>query len=522
MGHRPARRLGVSLDSADYIIVQAVDAHGDNTLDGNRTHTNWPALPRAVRIETQVTEVWPPPAAGGPEAGGHVYISDTLSQFRNTPILFRRPLGDAVRCQTVDHQANIEALVELRITNTDQSTSTNATCGGMQVYFRSLDPDSGTLWDTTPGLAGDDNVDTSVGEGRGTLAPQVSAAAANQSGDFPARTAAVATTTLTFTDHQAGDNYVVEASTCDLAVTEPPWVASGVLDAWKLIWYERDRMFKEGSFLSAAAAAGATTVTVEAADPAWVGRTAAVFDPDWQDINDTHLVTNVAGNTVTLDPPLTHNCRADGVGALGIIRTVGDSRCDALETMLLPRSFGPGEAFVEWRERPAPEHDSGLYPYFPVADVEAPWPPYFRYAGEPNTVHFIDGHHCTAAGYEGRVGLAGGFEVMMFQYASGDEAMTLDRTQLAEQLVHEFGHMFGLADFNFDGGGGHPDHLNHASTDGCIMLYTIAGAPFNPTYPHTTGSASALFGGPTSPPAEPVDLILVAGRAEPLPGAPGG
>ena len=54
-------------------------------------------------------------------------------------------------------------------------------------------------------------------------------AAANQSGDFPARTAAVATTTLTFTDHQAGDNYVVEASTCSLPVTRPRSVASVAL-----------------------------------------------------------------------------------------------------------------------------------------------------------------------------------------------------------------------------------------------------------------------------------------------------
>jgi len=528
----PTTPTTIQLDPLDgsphYIIVQGIDAHGDNTTDGNRTHTNWPALPRAVRIDTGVTEVWP-------RESGRVYISDSDPQpqrrYAGVPVLFTYFEGNPRRCQTVDHQANIEALVELTVTNSDQSTSTSATCGGVQVYFRSLDPDSNTLWDqSSEGVDNpntDDNVDKSVGEGRGTVAPEVSVAAANQSGGDPPTNRAVAATTLTFTDHQAGDNYVVEASTCTLPVTRPPWVASGVLDAWKLIYYERDSMPTYGRLLTQPASAGDTVIHVASVVSAWLHDLAVVFDPEHQGISDTHRIIWVseANGTLTLETPLVHDYQAGGVGAVGILTTVAPHLCQAVYPGGLGDAFAAGgdgrpRAFVEWRPHPG-EHGVGLYPTSLFRGFDDDLLPYFHYRGQPNVAHLIDGL-CFSPDYDPYVdgtGMTRGRQVIMMQYASDGERQ-INQTQLAEMLVHECGHLFGLTDFV----AGHPDHANHLRNDGCVMLYASGTA--TPLHPNDGLNAIAQFGGPVpavgepADPTQPVDLRDgVAGRPEPLPGA---
>jgi len=533
------RPTTIQLDPLDgsphYIIVQAVDAHGDNALDGNRTHTNWPALPRAARIDTRVTEVWPrPQSTTNPNTTGHVYVSDTLAQFPEAPLLFRRPAGTPVRCQTADRQATIEALVELTVVDSDptnDATSTSATCGGMQVYFRSRDPDSNTLWDqSSEGVDNpdtDDNVDKTVGEGRGTVAPEVSVAAADQSGGDPPTNRAVATTTLTFTDHQAGDNYVVDASTCQMPATAAQ-ASSGVLTAWKLIYYERDRMPTYGRLLTQPASAGDTVIHVANVVSAWLHDLAVVFDPEHQDASDTHRIIWVSevNGTLTLETPLVHDYQAGGVGAVGILTTVAPHLCQAVYPGGLGDAFtvggdGRSRAFVEWRPHPG-EHGVGLYPTSLFRGFDDDLLPYFHYRGQPNVAHLIDGL-CFAPDFGTHAdgtGMAVGRQVIMMQYLSDGERQ-INQTQLAEMLVHECGHLFGLTDL----ARGHPDHANHLRNDGCVMLYASdAGTPL---HPNDGLNGIAQFGGPVpavgepADPTQPVDLRDgIAGRGEPLPGAP--
>ena len=529
----PTTPTTIQLDPLDgsphYIIVQGIDAHGDNTTDGNRTHTNWPALPRAVRIDTGVTEVWP-------RESGRVYISDSDPQpqrrYAGVPVLFTYFEGNPRRCQTVDHQANIEALVELTVTNSDQSTSTSATCGGVQVYFRSLDPDSNTLWDQlTDGVDNpntDDNVDKSVGGGRGTVAPEVSVAAANQSGGDPPTNRAVATTTLAFTDHQAGDNYVVEASTCKVDATPTPWVASGVLTAWKLIYYERDSMFREGSLLATSAAAGESHIHLTTVQADWVGCQVVVFDAAFQTAeapDQTHSVTSVdtGANTLTVSPALVHPYDV-ATGAVGIVRATGPRYYETIDTSLLASAFasdagGQPRAFVDWRPHPG-EVARGAFPRVLFNGFAPEYAGYFRRAGQANTVHLIDGW-CVAPGNPNadRSGLSLGREVIVLRCLS-DGTTEFDHRWWPEVLVHECGHLFLLTDLL----SGHPAHENHLRSDGCVMLYRPPGEA-GITNNLTNGVAE--FGGPVPAIGEPADATQpvdlrngIAGCADPVPGAP--
>ena len=489
--------LALELDPLDghpyYLLVYARDDHGDLTVDGDRDHKDRAAQARAVRLTYQVTDVYP-------EDDGRVYISDTLQLYDDVPFLFE----DGRRCQTEDREATIQVLVTVSaeddIPGNDEQTM-NLHCGGATVHFTAEDPDSRTLWDPNGDEQGDDNDGDP-----GAVDPAAVVAepkTVRHGGEDVAR--ALAETTLTVTNRNSGDNYLVEASPYDGPVEGYSPVPSGTLEAWKLIYYERDRAYKTGAVLAEPAVQGQFWVTpLGGTEPFHGGQEVRLFDSSC-DQDPPHLY-HVAGCT-TETVQLVENLRRGYPAFDGGIVVVADGFCEAIDTACLEAAFGAGEGFAAFQAYPG--EAAGVYPTYDLSENwRAEMRGYFDHKTDANVVHLIDGayHHNQASGETSPDPTD---EVMVFEQNTDPVGWTEPELcpRRSEVLVHELGHVFGMGDLPpVPPWPEHPNHANHAQTDGCMMLYP-------PTTDWTNGIA--LFGGPV-----PVDNVVdlresVAGHTEP-------
>lgn len=116
---------------------------------------------------------------------------------------------------------------------------------------------------------------------------------------------------LRITEELAGDNYIVEVS-CDEDFSAP--MPTAPLVAWRRVYVEIDRMFKQGSLLARDASPGDTTLgLLEDAAAAGIdpGDRVAIFD-NQGGVTLLRTVTAVSGADITIDPPLTESFEAGG------------------------------------------------------------------------------------------------------------------------------------------------------------------------------------------------------------------
>jgi len=503
--------LALDMDPLDgcpyYLLVFARDDHGDDTMDGDRDHKDRVAQCRAVRLTYQVPDVYP-------KDDGRVYISDTLGRFDGVPTLFEQintgtpenPVWVQRRCQTANREAKVQALVtvsaEDAIPGNDEQTM-NLHCGGAEVHFAPQDPDSHTLWD--PDENGGDN-----DGGAGTVDPAGVVAepkTLRHGGQDVVR--ALAETTLTITNQFSGDNYFVEASPYDGPVEGLTPAHSSTLEAWKLIYYERDRMPLWGDSLDGTAPQGQTFVKVMT-DASWfnVGDEVMVFDGQHHDVNSQaqrHHIKEIDLQQRVLtfedNEPLQYTYQGYPVGGVAVPARGYHS---AIDTALLGGAFGDGEGFVDFQ--PYPGEQPGIVPLQRFAGFGEGIRPYFDHR-EPNVLHLIDGK-CWQDGRRA----VGDSDPEQLEAIVFDEIAPPGAWQ-REALVHEVGHLFDMPDYLQ----GHVDHANHANTDGCVMVYD--NDTRHPLHPNGPGNGIALFGGVVvdPPEGEPKDLRdEVAGHEDPL------
>jgi len=541
-----------------YVIISATDDHAELPMpDGEREHSNRPAQPRGVMLVYTVDTVYP-------NTDGPIYMSDHIGSYRpsevpaeyglpagyvhdvgyaDSPLLlgeWQDEDGGPRHCQPVlegapgAHGANtrnkawIEASTVLDCVDTvegNDATTMGQRCGGCSVYFTLQDPDSRTLWDGN-GAGGDDNV------GGAPMIDPDSAVSAPVT--FPvAGDVALASTVLQFPD-QGGDNYQVAGSPYDPAhYTDPAPTLSGTLEAWRLVYYERDSMPAQCAVVVEFTANN--VITVDDPNPGYpfqvgVGTPIVVFDATYDDLADGALHYHVgslravalpwgAGIEITLQTGETlHH-------PFSIVRRAGvcvdpNSRQTSIDTSLLEDAFarhgagGPYQAFTAWAPHPG-QPARGMVlggDWSPDGDGWGVFNAYFDAVDHPNTVQFVDGYSNSApAGEYGRTNVDTQKQIVLY----ADIPAPFD-----EGTVHECGHVFALPDYPSGGyfWGGHEDHEDNDSSDGCVMIYNLP-PPYPPNYVpavHVNNMTNhlALFGGVAGTPGQPIDL------SNPTPGLP--
>jgi hypothetical protein len=337
------------------------------------------------------------------------------------------------------------------------------------------------------------------------------------------QTIAVAETTLTFTDQHSGDNYTVEASPYDqpLPAGEPdPKQTSGTLTAWKLIYYERDRMPNP----AASEAVGGFGedpvkghyVTIIRASEFSPKCNVMLFDGLHHLEDDENLyykVTWVETMRVYLNRAPQYTFSTGDDAELVNLDHAEPFLDTAIDTTLVPLAFGVLRAFVAWKAYPLdadhpndPEEPGVCALLDPFDGTDPHWDivrMFFDHEEKGNVAHFMDAYNAVRhpMGWTSRDHR----DVLIFlQHATTDSTRR-------ETLVHECGHVFEMKHATE----GHPRHHNmfHPDPppdgDGCVMIKTEP-CRNDPTNNH------AYFGG-TKEEDNYEDLRdRVAGHADPV------
>lgn len=209
------------------------------------------------------------------------------------------------------------------------------------IYFDLEDPPDTSLYGTP---AQNDNLG-----GPGCISPGCVPASSATTGPD-----GTATPTLTITDRYSGDNYRVRAR---LSAGGPLIAKTGIITAWKRIFVETDRMFREpGSDLSADAPEGSTTIPVRDSSSFLPGQEVWIFDADNQD-PETNSVVDVQPSVLFLAFPTLRTYRqvasayvgrpADGFFEADLSRISQTYDNPFVEIAPLPSGSGP----VPWKDR---------------------------------------------------------------------------------------------------------------------------------------------------------------------------
>jgi len=334
---------------------------------------------------------------------------------------------------------------------------------------------------------------------------------------------------------------------------------SGILEAWRQIYYEEDRVPNEGAIITADAAQGQNVVWVSD-DRGPLARTegwqypfdvahgvevflfdAAAHDPWARDpatgrvlrdpvshepvASRRYVVDEVQdlGDTLrlTLTEPLDRTYSPGGTGhwQAGIAISSKGYRT-AVDAALLSQCYGQlgggpaqREAFVLFSGHPlwgGDQHGVFLAQRFGgwSSDHEA----YFDGRAEPNVVCMVHGGEDFDPSHTGEN------DTTWLRFIIESQS-TLVPHDLAEFTAHEAGHLFALTDYTGTPQG-HTAHRNWADTDGCTMVYDYPDpVPPPPGYKspnRVRGDGIALLGGLLQPPAEPMDLLWIAGQPDRL------
>jgi len=505
-----AQTKNLELDPLDgypyYLVVYSKDDHGGLAGAEDRQHEDRPALPRSVKLVYAVTQMWP-------NQDGRVYISDHWpvpgERYSDVPLL-----NDATKCQSADHQALARARATLSAIDTipsNDATTMNLNTGGVWVYFHGLDPDSGVLWDPN-GDQGNDNDDDTR-----SMSPGYAVAVPSGAPTDPA----LAESTLTFTDHAAGSNYRVSGTPFEDPHTEAAYTSK--LEAWKIVYYELDKMPGLCSAVIEAGDAGDSTIAVARALDLYAmpGVSVVIFDTQHHDLGDAAVAYEVAWvegpiegpNTLHLTVPLRYPVNGGTVahpdGAvmradswfyegidLGKMAEGYDTQCVRFaqlpETLL--HAAGPGYGIV-------PKYSGDWFP--PLQ--------YFDHPDIPNVIELI-GARWGGSGAPGLYGLTIASERRTLVCRQrGDPPADCTPLQLQGTLVHEVGHIFGQHDFQFN----HPGHRNYVPNDGCVMIYGVP--PPHDDWNDSPVLEPELFGGEAGSGSAYQDLREIAIYPDPLP-----
>jgi hypothetical protein len=440
---------------------------------------------------------------------GRVWLSDALGTIWGSTPALA---GDGAHCQSQGGQARVQATTRLSsvdVIEGNNGTTMNRPCGGVTVHFTTVDPDSRTLWDATPDDTGSDN--SSPTPPTLTQAAVVSVPATVTQGGNPV-TLALAQTDLVFAGSWSGDNHAVRASVYSTTVTGVEPVESGTLEVWKLIYYERDRMHAAGSRLEAAVAATDTVLEVEDGG-------------QFQD-HDLVVIFDAQHHHPVATPPAT----PDTV-TVEVTQVVGNDLHLAAQV---------GAAFQDWEGGGAvgvAQRGTGAYePYVdairtrlvaPAFDADA----FVQFAADPRQLEgdclfpqmdWIGWFAWHNDYFDHQAGNVVHF-IDGWEDSAGDRGShsTLNTRQLVvfasesatvEGLEETLVHECGHVFGFLDRNAEHPNgHPPHQNVDGSEDCVMLYSSDFT--------NGIALFGGRVAPPPDPdpaSDLIVIAGHADPL------
>jgi len=194
---------------------------------------------------------------------------------------------------------------------------------GAPVYFRVVDKIDEPTPDKDPDDPSPYETNTTTGDNRDvTTPPDIKA------GDLSAIwvptsmvlingvVRAAAEVELTITDDNSGDNYYVQAS---MESDFPParTKTTALLTAWKRVYYEKDKMYRQGSYLSADADSDDTTINVDNPERFLIGYKIRVFDTSAKEPQILEI-TDKDGAELTLDGNLENSYQKTRHAAVGI------------------------------------------------------------------------------------------------------------------------------------------------------------------------------------------------------------
>lgn len=257
-----------------------------------------------------------------------------------------------------------------------------------------------------------------------------------------------ATTALRITERFAGDNYRVRAR---LGSTTDPVVAkTGIITAWKRLFVEQDRMFRErGQFLDDVEI-GATVLTVmEDTLRFVVGDTILIFDTDNQ-IPDVRTVQALTTTTITLNEGTTRAFSHDKLAYAGRfadgfyeadLGKIHQTYDDAFVEVVFRSD---GSAYVPWTSQ------NNLSDQTEYDAFSARW---FKNGRElndlTNYIHVVGIDHYLFMGDPGFLGVTGSDKNYSFvAHGAITEAYGMGSPLIPpaqrSTTSHEFGHQFGL------------------------------------------------------------------------------
>ncbi len=273
------------------------------------------------------------------------------------------------------------------------------------------------------------------------------------------------TTVLTITDRYAGDNYRVRAR---LTAGGPLIARTGIITAWKRIFVEQDKMFRQpGQDLTSDAPAAATTLDVSDSSRFVVGDAVLIFDADNQD-PESNSVAATTPTTITLTAPI---ARSYTVVAGAYIGRPADGFFEP-DVTALSRTFD--QAFVEVLfeadgSNPLPHRsaaqldgDAGLIPF------SALW---FRNGrtlrNGTNYIHVIGCDRLLLPGAVGYTLAEHNFTYVCRGLIEDNHDPLLVPPVVQDVSAHELAHQFGLSDEMHLG---HPAWCNPAYCGSALCL----------------------------------------------------
>ena len=508
-----------------YVILSAADDHAELPMpDGERRHAWRPARPVAVELVYSVDAVYP-------NTDGPIYMSDhnpdEQQRYAATPLL-----PDGRHCQQEDYAVRLQAQALLTVVDAipgNDEEQADLPCGGEEVYFRLVDPDSTVLWDPNrdePGDPGNDNEGTAHIEPMDAVAVRVNVGTEQEPNYIP-----LAETRLELPAVCSGSNWRLAARTTpEIALTGETF--SGTLELWKRVYYEHDAMPVKGSAVTADAPEGQEWVDVyDSSDFEGLsaGAILLIYDSEHHEfgpgIRYTYpgrdgerlffqpgLRTAIHGKVLEVPVDPEHPEEPYGIVPDGGVGVEAAGYYCGFDPDLVPSGFDPG--YIEFA--PYPGAQAGLFPKYTVFGDPAPaCPPlgYFDHRATPNVIHVVD---CDNE-FEFRVGgetIRALLRVMIFS-GSADPHEFISESELEEICVHEFGHLFDLTDYD-DPVAPHKAHRNFVPNDGCVMVYGCPDPPCN----NNPDNQIALFGGeegerPDDPPYWDMQFYL-AGDTDPM------
>jgi hypothetical protein len=148
--------------------------------------------------------------------------------------------------------------VEVRV----RATRDGIPAAGVNVYFRVTDPPDTAPYTIAAHDARADDNDPAGPKGALIVPLPCANAPSGAAPCTPSGADGWARVILTITDHAAGDNYVVEASTDPAFPCAGGCAHSGLITAWKRVYIEADTMFRKGAYVGRTVAAGESEVVI--------------------------------------------------------------------------------------------------------------------------------------------------------------------------------------------------------------------------------------------------------------------